>query len=57
MGAVYSPHMRIDDRIEPVISGMVSMLMKGYGNDIKLPEKLDKQLICDVTKELEGYPH
>jgi len=57
MGAVYSPHMRIDDHIEPVISSIVRMLMKGYINNIRLPERLDKQLICDVTKELERYPN
>jgi len=57
MGAVYSPHMRIDDRIEPVISSMVGMLMRGCIDNVRLPEKLDKQLICDVTKELERYPN
>lgn len=57
MGAVYSPHMRIDDRIEPIISSMVRMLMKGYIKNVRLPEKLDKQLICDVTKQLERYPN
>jgi pimeloyl-ACP methyl ester carboxylesterase len=56
MGAVYSPHMRIDDRIEPIISSMVRMLMLGYLKNIRLPEKLDKQLICAATKELENYP-
>ncbi len=53
IGPTYSPHMTIDEKVEPVISGQIKLLVMDQLDRLKLPRELDKQLVVEASSAME----
>jgi pimeloyl-ACP methyl ester carboxylesterase len=53
IGPTYSPHMTIDEKVEPIISGQIKLLLMDQLDRLKLPAQLDKQLVGEASSAME----
>ncbi|MFA7335780.1 MAG: hypothetical protein WC028_03265 [Candidatus Obscuribacterales bacterium] len=54
LGLTYSPHLKIDNKVEPLVSSQIKLLMLGRLDQLDLPEQLDKKLLADSAATLEA---
>lgn len=52
IGATYSPHMTIDEKVEPIISGQIKLLVMDQLDRLRLPAQLDKQLVVEASSAM-----
>lgn len=53
IGPTYSPHMTIDEKVEPIISGQIKLLVMDQLDRLKLPAQLDKQLVVQASSAID----
>lgn len=54
LGLTYSPHLKIDNKVEPLVSSQIKLLMLGRLDQLTLPDQLDKKLLADSAATLEA---
>ncbi len=54
LGLTYSPHLKIDNKVEPLVSSQIKLLMLGRLDQLTLPDHLDNKLLADSAAALEA---
>lgn len=54
LGLTYSPHLKIDNKVEPLVSSQIKLLMLGHLDRLNLPDQLDKKLLAESAATLEA---
>lgn len=54
LGLTYSPHLKIDNKVEPLVSSQIKLLMLDQLDRVNLPDQLDKKLLADSAATLEA---
>lgn len=53
VGPTFSPHMTIDDKIEPLVSCQIKLLMLDQLDQLNIPDQLDKKHLAERITALE----
>jgi len=53
VGPTFSPHMTIDDKIEPLVSCQIKLLMLDQLDRLNVPDQLDRKRLAERISALE----
>lgn len=54
VGATLSPHLRVDNKVAPLVAYQIGLLMLDKLDELHIPDRMDKEMIGNVSVHLDG---